>query len=76
VLDFCQALPKQFHIGVQLQHFSIKVGTDDGHGMEAHLVCVGSTLDILANATSRGKLTMGSMPSHVLFLGVASSGEQ
>ena len=50
---------KKLHADVQLQRFSVNVSTDEGHGMEAHLVNVESSLDVMNDAVSRGRLTMG-----------------
>jgi len=44
---------------ITLQRLSLKIATDDGKGMESHLVYVSSTFSSFSDSTSRATLSMG-----------------
>lgn len=49
----------QVHADMRLQQLSLKILTDAGNGMEAHLVSVFASLSTLSDGSTKGKLSMG-----------------
>jgi hypothetical protein len=49
----------QVHADMRLQQLSLKILTDAGNGMEAHLVAVFSSLSTLSDGSTKGNLSMG-----------------
>jgi hypothetical protein len=49
----------QVHVDMRLQQLSLKILTDAGNGMEAHLVSVFTSLSTLSDGSTSGTLSMG-----------------